>query len=177
MFYKAEIYNTLDGSTRRHTFEAMNMDHAARKVSMIKETYEVLKTLQELETMKQQTQEKYNYHDSVLADVYSYIYEEFDRIQDFDSLEDIEEHLNEVLWTCDSVTGNASGSYTFSAYQAEENLLHNFDLLAEALEEFGCGLDYLKNGPEACDVTIRCYLLSGCISEALNNIMERGETA
>ena len=60
----------------------------------------------------------------------------------------------------DSVTGNASGSYTFHAWQAEENICHNFDLLSEAIEEFGGKCDVLKDGAEACDVTIRCYLLS-----------------
>ena len=73
----------------------------------------------------------------------------------------------------DSVTGNASGSYTFNTYQAEENICHNLDLLGEALEEFGSGADYLiHNGAEACDVTIRCYLLSECIAEALEEIEE-----
>ena len=52
--------------------------------------------------------------------------------EDFDTLEELEEHLNEVLFTEDSVTGNASGSYTFNTYEAEENICHNLDLLGEA---------------------------------------------
>lgn len=32
------------------------------------------------------------------------------------------------------VTGNGSGSYTCDAYEAEENLCHNLDLLKDAAE-------------------------------------------
>lgn len=79
--------------------------------------------------------------------------------------------MNEVLFTEDSVTGNASGSYTFNTYEAEENICHNLDLLEEALEEFGSGADYLiTHGAEAADVTIRCYLLGECIAAALEEI-------
>ena len=79
--------------------------------------------------------------------------------------------MNEVLFTEDSVTGNASGSYTFNTYEAEENICHNLDLLGEALEEFGSGSDYLiTHGAEAADVTIRCYLLGECIAAALEEI-------
>jgi hypothetical protein len=92
-------------------------------------------------------------------------------------LEELEEHLNDTLWTVDSVTGNGSGSYTFNSYQAEENICHNFDLLAEALEEFGGGCDILKDGAEAADVTIRCYLLGQCIAEALEEIEDDFEEA
>ena len=51
--------------------------------------------------------------------------------------EELEEKLNEDLWTEDSVTGNASGSYTFNSYEAEENICHNMDLLQGALDMFG----------------------------------------
>ena len=45
---------------------------------------------------------------------------------------------------------------------------HNWDLLAEALENFGQdGTDILKQGSEAMDVTIRCYLLGQAIAEVL----------
>ena len=47
---------------------------------------------------------------------------------------------------------------------------HNEDLLAEALEEFGCDLQCYKRAiesPEYADVTIRCYLLSQAIVMAL----------
>lgn len=111
----------------------------------------------------------YNYYEAVKEDVLNYIRDEIN-FEDFDSLEELEEKLNNDLWTVDSVTGNGSGSYTFNRYQAEEYICHNLDLLAEALEEFGGGCDILKDGPEAADVTIRCYLLGQVIAEALEEI-------
>lgn len=90
-----------------------------------------------------------------------------------DNRDDIEQNLNDSLFVCDSVTGNASGSYTFNAWKAEENLCHNLDLLGEALTEFGCDANYLsENGAEACDVTIRCYLLGQAISEVLDELTD-----
>lgn len=111
----------------------------------------------------------YDYREAVKEDVLEYINNEIN-FEDFDTLEDLKEYLNDELWTVDSVTGNASGSYTFSTYEAEENICHNLDLLWEALEEFGCGCDILKDGAEAADVTIRCYLLGECIAAALEEI-------
>lgn len=106
----------------------------------------------------------YNYYESVKEDIKNYLEETDER--DF-------EKLYEELWTADSVTGNGSGSYTFNAYQAEENLCHNMDLLKEAMEEFGDNnLNILEN-PEACDVTIRCYLLSQILQEVLDEEKEK----
>lgn len=113
---------------------------------------------------------KYDYREAVKNDVMEYIKNEID-FSEFDTLEELEEKLNDELWTVDSVTGNASGSYTFSTYEAEENICHNLDLLGEALVEFGSGADYLiTNGAEAADVTIRCYLLGECITAALEEL-------
>ena len=111
----------------------------------------------------------YDYLEAMKKDVLQYIRDEID-LAEFDSLEELEEKLNNDLWTVDSVTGNGSGSYTFNSYQAEENICHNLDLLAEALEEFGGGCDILKDGAEAADVTIRCYLLGQAIAEALEEL-------
>lgn len=118
----------------------------------------------------------YDYKETVKNDVLDYIKNEVN-FEEFDSLEALEEFLNDELWTVDSVTGNASGSYTFNTYEAEENICHNLDLLAEALEEFGGSLDILKDGAEAADVTIRCYLLGGAIAEALEEIEDDFEEA
>ena len=112
----------------------------------------------------------YNYFQAVKEDVLNYIQENEITITE-ENREDVEDQLNEDCWMADSVTGNASGSYTFSTWQAEENLCHNWDLLAEALQEFGCDIDYIKRGAEACDVTIRCYLLSQCITSAIDEIL------
>lgn len=111
----------------------------------------------------------YDYLENVKEDVRNYI-EENKIVVTSSNREEVEQELNDTLFVNDSVTGNASGSYTLSAWQAEENLCHNFDLLTEALSEFGDYMSYLENGAETCDVTIRCYLLGRAISEVLDEI-------
>lgn len=76
--------------------------------------------------------------------------------------------LEEELWTDDGVTGNGSGSYWFNSLRAEECLVGNLDLLAEACEIFDSDLDVLKNGAESCDVVIRCYLLTQALYDAVD---------
>lgn len=117
--------------------------------------------------------ERYNYLEAVTDDVREYIKEEFDLAEWKGNRDGLEEKLNDDLWTADSVTGNASGSYYCNAWRAEEALSHNWDLLAEALREFGQdGTDVLEQGAEAMDVTIRCYLLGQAIAEALDELEE-----
>ena len=111
----------------------------------------------------------YDYLEAEKNDVLDYIKENID-FSSFEDIEELEEELNEELWSEDSVTGNASGSYTFNRYLAEEHIAHNLDLLGEALEAFGCDESSIEKGAEWCDVTIRCYLLSSAISEALKEI-------
>lgn len=114
----------------------------------------------------------YDYREAVKDDVLEYINDEIN-FEDFDTLEELEEHLNEVLFTEDSVTGYASGSYTFSTYEAEENICHNMDLLQEALSEFGDTEALVMDfDAEKADVTIRCYLLGECIAAAMVEIDE-----
>lgn len=114
--------------------------------------------------------EKYNYLEAVTADVIDYISENNIAVTT-ENRDEVEQQLNDDLWAVDSVTGNASGSYTFSTWQAEENLCHNLDLLEEACEEFGSDVaELLNDGAEACDVTIRCYLLGQAISAALDEV-------
>ena len=112
--------------------------------------------------------ERYDYREHVSEDVRDYIANHYTREElksMADDLEDLGEKLRDEMWTADSVTGNGSGSYTFNAWQAEEFLCHNLDLLQEVGGVFG----YLDlNSPEGCDVSIRCYLLDECISEVLN---------
>lgn len=112
--------------------------------------------------------ENYDYREHVSEDVRDYIANHYTREELkslADDLEDLGEKLHDEMWTDDSVTGNESGSYTFNAWQAEENLCHNLDLLQEVGREFG-ELDITD--PEGCDVSIRCYLLDECINEVLN---------
>lgn len=110
----------------------------------------------------------YNYLENVIDDVKEAIAEY--NTKEFCNREEFEERLNDELWISDSVTGNASGSYYCNAYKAEEALCHNWDLLSEALAEFCCEENPIEKGAEWCDVTIRCYLLSQAIAEALDDM-------
>ena len=115
---------------------------------------------------------KYNYFEAVCEDVRDFITENEIQVNN-ETREEVAEQLNDELFCSDSVTGNASGSYTFNAWQAEENLCHNLDLLGEALQEFECEADYItEKGAEACDVTIRCYLLPQAIEAVLDELCE-----
>lgn len=122
----------------------------------------------------------YDYYEVVKEDIREYIEDTID-FEEYESLEELEEYLNDVLWVTDSVTGNASGSYTFSTYKAMENLVYNLDLLGEAFECFGYDSssirEMLGKGVEACDVTIRCYLLNECIQSVLEEMGEEFDNA
>lgn len=111
--------------------------------------------------------DKYDYREAVRADIGSFIKDNGIDVSSFDD-NDWDE-LYDMLFLSDSVTGNASGSYTFNKWEAEENLCHNLDLLAEACDEFGCKPDILEDA-EGCDVTVRCYLLSECLGQYRNDI-------
>lgn len=120
---------------------------------------------------------KYDYLDAVKDDVRGYINNEINLAELVDDRKGLEEQLNDDLWADDGVTGNGSGSYTFSTYTAEQYLSHNWDLLQEALSELGgSDINILDKGAEWCDVAIRCYLLGQAISDVLDEIEdEQGE--
>lgn len=119
----------------------------------------------------------YNYLEAMKDDIKEYVKDSI-ILTDYSDRDELEEYLNDVLWVEDSVTGNASGSYTFNTYQAEENISHAWDLLQEALENFGStDINVLEKGAEWCDVTIRCYLLSEAIAETLDDMEEELEEA
>lgn len=127
--------------------------------------------------------ERYDYYNAIREDVLEAIRGRYGADDLREKLEDRDrfaEELNEDLWTDDAVTGNGSGSYWFNSHKAAEALMFNLDLLGEAVEEFGGDMDVLKNGAEACDVTIRCYLLWWGIDKALDDLeaeLEEGQTA
>lgn len=113
---------------------------------------------------------KYNYLESLKEDVKNYILEN-GHLYETGCRDNFEQRLNDDLFCEDSVTGNGSGSYTFNRATAEEYICGNLDLLAEACEESG-SFDVLKKGAEACDVTIRCHLLSLAIAGVLDEMEE-----
>lgn len=118
----------------------------------------------------------YDYREAMTEDVKEWIKENVDLTEWTENREGLEQQLNDDLWTEDSITGNASGSYYCNSYNAEESIAHNWDLLNEALDEFGQNdINVIKKGAEWADVTIRCYLLESVISDVLNEMEENGD--
>lgn len=116
----------------------------------------------------------YNYLEAMKKDITEYINNEIN-LADYADRDELESSLNDDLFTEDSVTGNASGSYTFSRAQAQEYVKDNIDILKDACEEFGTdaasvGEWFLSDDWEKMDVTIRCYLLGQAIGEALDDM-------
>lgn len=122
---------------------------------------------------------EYDYREAVRNDVIEQVKDGYKenslRLYKEEGRDALEEYLNDELWIDDQVTGNGSGSYTFNTWEAEENLCHNMDLLAEACDEFGQDIgEAVKHGAEYCDVTIRCYLLGSAIAEAIDELEKEG---
>jgi hypothetical protein len=121
----------------------------------------------------------YNYIESMKADIKDYIDNEIN-ISDFQDMDELREHLNNELFVKDSVTGNASGSYTFNSYKAKEYVMDGMDDLLNAISDFcidakEVGEKFLNEEWEYFDVTIRCYLLGQAIDEVLEDMEENNE--
>lgn len=118
----------------------------------------------------------YDYREAMTEDVKEWIKENIDLTEWTEDREGLEQQLNDDLWTEDSITGNASGSYYCNSYNAEESIAHNWNLLNEALDEFGQNdINVIEKGTEWADVTIRCYLLGSVISDVLDEMEENGD--
>lgn len=122
---------------------------------------------------------EYYYLSAIKEDVKNYIDGEI-TISDFSDRDELEDYLNDELWACDSVTGNASGSYTMNRLTARDYVIDNIDELNDAVENLGIskniiGEKFLNEDFEWCDVTIRCNLLSDAISEALDDMEQNNE--
>ena len=118
----------------------------------------------------------YDYREAMTEDVKEWIKENIDLTEWTENREGLEQQLNDDLWTEDSITGNASDSYYCNSYKAEESIAHNWDLLNEALDEFGeNNINVIEKGAEWADVTIRCYLLESVISDVLDEMEENGD--
>lgn len=118
---------------------------------------------------------KYNYYEEVKNDVLNYINENEISLSNYEDLEDMEETLRDTMWAVDSVTGNASGSYTFNRLEARGYVVENLELLSEACSELcipseTVGDKLMDEEREWMDVIIRCYVLDVAISDALEEI-------
>ena len=124
----------------------------------------------------------YNYLENMTADIKAYIDDEIDLTEYTDDAgvidrDRLEEDLQDALWIEDSVTGNASGSYTCNSNVAKEYVLDNMAICTESLREFcveptDIAEHFLHEDWEYFDVTIRCYLLGAAIADALDEIEE-----
>ena len=116
---------------------------------------------------------KYNYLEEMKKDIRTHLEDEYEyRYHDLDR-DELEEKLNDNLFIDDSITGNASGSYTFCRFTAKEYVTDNVDLCRDALKCFGTDPQtiadkFLSEDWEYFDVTIRCYLLGQAIAEVLD---------
>lgn len=117
-----------------------------------------------------------DYRAQVADDVANALEEEWDRGWmdgvDLDAKTIDPSALADDLWADDNVTGNGSGSYTFSRAEAARNVAEAIwsDEFAEILDEWDLDAGKLfGDGPEAVDVTIRCYLLG----EVCQDVAER----
>lgn len=121
----------------------------------------------------------YDYREAMRDDIKEAITSGSYDLSDYESRDEAEEKMNDEMWIDDSITGNASGSYTFSRYKAQEYVKDNLDLLKEAAIEFCCtdrAEYWLANDEwENADVTIRCYLLGQVLSEVLDEYEEAGQ--
>ena len=101
----------------------------------------------------------YNYHIAVKDDIREYIKENYGAVT-----EKMRAVIFDTILGEDSVTGNASGSYTMHRAIAKEYVIENIDLLNRAVDEYGfnkkdIGEQFLSEEWEQLDVLIRLYLV------------------
>lgn len=114
----------------------------------------------------------YDYKQAVKDDIRQWI---DDNVEPgtYKSRDDMDSGIYDDLFVDDQVTGNGSGSYWFNRADAEKVLYDGLDYLGDAIDEYG-STDCLREGAEACDVTIRCYLLGECLSDVLDDLESEG---
>lgn len=118
----------------------------------------------------------YDYEKAVREDVMEWLDENGERIATGPFGEVEYDKAYEEMLNDDSVTGNASGSYTFNRWKAEENICHNFDLLSEVVEENGGYAGNLLRSAEDADVMIRCHVLGQVLQDCLDEWNEKHAT-
>ena len=128
----------------------------------------------------------YNYYSAVADDVKNWIVDNYTatEVAAWD-IDEAAERLNDDLWIEDSVTGNGSGSYTFSRAAARDYVLADPDTVADALRDFCVDADtlaekFLSQDWEYFDVTARCYVLGAAITDALDylrGLIEEADSA
>jgi len=117
----------------------------------------------------------YDYMEAIENDVLDYIKEEINLTDWENNRDGLEEHLNDVLWDNDNVTGNSCGTYTCDREKAREYVIDNLELVTLFADEFcvsneELGKHFREDDWEWFDVSIRCYELSTGIHFALDTL-------
>lgn len=115
---------------------------------------------------------KYDYLESMISDISEYLADAKRTITD-----DNFEEIYDELFMSDTITGNASGSYSFDRAASRAMVIENIDILKDAALEFYITADiisnwFLEGKWEAMDVAIRCYLLREALTELQNRWRE-----
>lgn len=118
--------------------------------------------------------ERYDYREAMAEDIYDYLCENGIDGSEYADRDDAFEKLNDALWVEDSVTGNASGSYTMDRDTAKRYVFDNWDLVMDAYRELG-EFDKLVEAMESSnfeymDVLVRCYLLGEVLYSVLEDL-------
>lgn len=122
----------------------------------------------------------YDYFEAVKDDVRDYIDCNIN-LEDYEDKYELEDYLNRILWTEDSVTGNGSGSYTFSRAKAKEYIfgadvceIEDMAITFEIDSKILVG-SFFNEDWEYFDVSMRCYYLDTAIYDVLNELYEEIE--
>ena len=121
----------------------------------------------------------YNYKEQIRADVREWIEDNKEQIEGLDR-HDAYDVIYDSCWVSDSVTGNASGSYTFSRWEARQNFFNDEDseeYIDQMIEDgFTCresvGRAVQESQWELLDVSIRCWLLCDAVTDVVDEIYE-----
>ena len=121
----------------------------------------------------------YNYKEQIRADVKEWIEDNKEQIEGLDR-HDAFEVVYDSCWVDDSVTGNASGSYTFSGWEARQNFFNDEDseeYIDHMIEDgFTCresvGRAVQESQWELLDVSIRCWLLCDAVTDVLDEMYD-----
>lgn len=121
-----------------------------------------------------------DYKNETRDNIKEYLRENYDK-EDLEFVSDnFVDNLRDTLFIEDSITGNASGSYTFNSYQAEQNVQGIIwdDEFIDALK-FSYGEDIgdcMKLGAEGVDVSARCLALDYIdLKEVIDEVYEEME--
>lgn len=120
-----------------------------------------------------------DYKDQVKSDIKDYLTQEDlwpTAEPDTSEYEEQRDAAYDRCYMADSITGNASGSYTFNTWQAEENVCHllwDEDLWLLLNGSMEVNPADMAKGPEYIDVSIRCALVSECLDAVLEEKQEQ----